>query len=170
MKTMIILDPSRPNANEPNRVDAFGRVCDSRRSLRIRVKSRLKRTWGAEYDDATSVRLASVIEPIRFARRAESEAFRSLSSSRIAASEFVFPRAPVAQGIEQRISNPPVAGSNPAGRTSVQIIPRHPTFSQMPCFRLPNWRRINANHARSGASFSPLKPKIRRQRAPTSGK
>jgi hypothetical protein len=28
------------------------------------------------------------------------------------------PNAPVAQGTEQRTSNPPVAGSNPAGRAS----------------------------------------------------
>src|ERR671917_211015 len=29
------------------------------------------------------------------------------------------PNAPVAQGTEQRTSNPPVAGSNPAGRASI---------------------------------------------------
>jgi hypothetical protein len=39
-------------------------------------------------------------------------------------------KAPVAQGIEQRISNPPVAGSNPAGRAYASDRTLSLTFAQ----------------------------------------
>ena len=57
--------------------------------------------------------------------------------------------APVAQGIEQRISNPLVAGSNPAGRAS--LIGRHTECAV--CFRLRVDLAATPHHHRRGLAL-----------------